>query len=108
MSEQQKRPAGPAKMGRYLASKGTAPATPAESDDVSQTPQVAPPPPPARPAGRARREAKFAATYRMPERALDLIDAAKAEAEESGQRLTKEEAVAYAIELAYGHLIPTS
>lgn len=58
------------------------------------------------PRTKPRRVVKYAATYRLPERALDLIDEAKAVAAESGERLSKEDAVAAAIEAHYGHLLP--
>lgn len=51
-------------------------------------------------------EAKYPATYRMPARALQLVEAAKVQARAEGNRLSKEDAVAAAIEHTYGHLMP--
>lgn len=64
------------------------------------------PAPSARPRTQTRRVVKFAATYRLPERVLDLIDEAKAVAAEKGEKVSKEDAVAAAVEAHYGHLLP--
>lgn len=53
---------------------------------------------------RPRRVIKVPATYRLTEEVLDLIDAVVADARSKGKRLTKEDAVAHAIERTYGRL----
>lgn len=108
MSAQKKKP-GRGNFGKFLDDKGAAPAVPAEEPAASPpSPSREPVTVPGASAGGRRRQAKFPATYRMPERTLDLIDAAKDAAAREGQRLAKEDAVAHAVEVVYGHLIPTT
>ncbi len=52
-----------------------------------------------------RGPAKRAATYRLEEEVLDMVDAAVVDAIDKGKRLTKDAAVAYAIRKAYGKLL---